>query len=63
MNLSDFNEVIEEELDLEPVEIQCDGCSNRFTRHDESYSRYVEPMWMLLCPQCAEDAGWIEKDD
>lgn len=62
MNLSEQLDVLEDELGIEPLEMQCDGCTNTFTRHDERYSRYVEPMVMVLCPTCAKQAGWLDDD-
>jgi len=65
MSLSDALDEVEEELGLEPLSLDCDGnCGERLTRHDESYSRRVGEcqMHMLLCPECAKDAGWIDEE-
>ena len=61
-SLSEALDRIEEEYDLEPMGVSCDGgCGTKLTRHDERYSRFVEPMWMVLCPECAEEAGWLDE--
>ena len=62
MNLDETIDYLTEKYDMKPLEMRCDGgCGRRLTRNDERYSRFVEPMWMLLCPECAADAGWIDE--
>jgi len=62
MSLSDALDRVEERLGLEPIGISCDGgCGEKLTRHDERYSRMVQPMRMVLCPNCAEEAGWLDE--
>jgi hypothetical protein len=64
MSLSDALDEVEAELGLEPITVSCDGnCGTELSRKDESYSQRVGDceMLMLLCPQCAEEAGWINE--
>lgn len=65
MTLSEALDQVESELGLDQIAITCDGsdCDEQLTRHDESYSQRVGEcqMMMLLCPECAEDAGWIDE--
>jgi hypothetical protein len=63
-SLSDELDRIEEEYGWAPMKIACDGgCGTKLTRHDERYSQKTGEcqMVMLLCPQCAKDAGWINE--
>jgi hypothetical protein len=65
MTLSEALDQVEDELGLEPIGIGCDGhdCDKKLTRHDESYSQRVGEcqMFMVLCPDCAEKAGWVDE--
>jgi RNase P subunit RPR2 len=40
----------------------CDGCGTDLSECNESHSKMVPPMVMVLCGECAEDAGWIDHD-
>lgn len=61
-SLSEQLDEIEERLGIEPLGVSCDGgCGTKLTRNDERYSRMVEPMVMILCPECAEKAEWIDE--
>ena len=64
MSLSDALDQVEAELGIDPIGIHCDGgCGRKLTRYDERYSRRVGDcdMLMILCPECAMEAGWIDE--
>ena len=62
MSVSKLLDEIQEELGIDGgVEANCDGCATSLSQEDESYSEYIDPMVMVLCAECAEDAGWLDE--
>lgn len=58
MNMDELNEYLDEKYGKDRVVISCDGCRTDIRRSDDYMTKYVDPMWMALCSECAEDAGW-----
>lgn len=61
ITLDEFLDALAKETGIERMEkpVSCDSCRTRL-RSDQAHSQYVEPMVMVLCEECASEAGWLE---